>query len=92
MASSTNNAFTRRIRLESIVINREPVAIGGFLTLEASIVHTQKSGVCDYPRIQSLTIKELLAGKQIEMPQSGIPIKQAIKINGSEDQRVLVLK
>lgn len=44
----------------------------------------------DYPRIQILTVEEVLAGKQIEMPPSAGPFKQAEKMSGdSTDQNTL---
>lgn len=46
----------------------------------------------DYPRLQILTIEELLAGKQVEMPQTSISFKQAEKMGGeSTDQGMLGL-
>ena len=41
----------------------------------------------DYPRIQILTIEELLTGKQIEMPPSGVTFKQAEKIAGENNDQ-----
>ena len=40
-----------------------------------------------YPRIQILTIEELLAGKQVDMPPSGITFKQATRISTDTDDQ-----
>lgn len=41
----------------------------------------------DYPNIQILTVEDILAGKQIDMPSSSITFKQAEKIqNDINDQ------
>jgi len=82
-------------------IDRESAAIGVFLTLEPATSHMLNEAATagffhskgwhrDYPRIQILTIEELLAGKQVDMPPSGITFKQAEKISSqAEDQRSL---
>ena len=72
-------------------IQREEAAIGVFLTLEPAtkpmIDEAASAGFFhsegwhrDYPRMQILTVEEVLAGKQIEMPPSTGPFKQAEKI------------
>ena len=72
-------------------IDRESAAIGVFLTLEKPTSHMLNEAASagffhsdgwnrDYPRIQILTIEELLTGKQIEMPPSGVTFKQAEKV------------
>ncbi len=38
----------------------------------------------DYPKLQILTIEELLTGKQPDMPPSSITFKQAEKMVGSD--------
>ena len=44
----------------------------------------------DYPRLQILTIEDLLSGKQLEMPQTSITFKQAEKMSGqTKDQGIL---
>ena len=44
----------------------------------------------DYPRLQIVTVEELLAGKSIEMPQTSITFKQAERISEqSENQGAL---
>jgi site-specific DNA-methyltransferase (adenine-specific) len=74
------------------VIERENAAIGVFISLEpptqemekesASVdFYTSKLWQKSYPRIQILTIKELLDGKQIQMPPSQVAsFKSAEKI------------
>ncbi len=82
-------------------IDRESAAIGVFLTLEKPTSHMLNEAASagffhsdgwhkDYPRIQILTIKELLSGKQVDMPPSGITFKQAEKISSDNaDQGAL---
>ncbi len=82
-------------------IQREEAAIGVFLTLEpatkpmideaASAGYFHSEGWHrDYPRMQILTVEEVLAGKQIEMPPSTGPFKQAEKVSpDNADQNTL---
>lgn len=74
----------------------ESAAIGVFLTLEPATSHVLNEAASagyfhsegwhrDYPRIQILTIEEVLAGKQIEMPPSGVTFKQAEKVQAESD-------
>ena len=74
-------------------IDREQAAIGVFITLEkpSRDMTTEAVGKGfyhspdwnkDYPRLQILTIEELLSGKQLEMPQTSITFKQAEKMSG----------
>ena len=69
-------------------IDREGAVIGVFLTLEEPSSHMINEAASagffhsegwhkDYPRIQILTVEELLEGKQVNMPPSGITFKQA---------------
>ncbi len=84
------------------VIDREKAAIGVLITLEpptrdmiteaagAGFYHSPGWGK-DYPRIQILTIEELLAGQQIEMPPQRTTFKQAPRVEAnSNDQRPLL--
>ena len=77
-------------------IEREAAAIGVFITLEEPSRDMETEAVSsgyyhsnlwqkDFPRIQILTIEELLKGKQIDMPKS-IPsqFKQAEKVKKSD--------
>ena len=79
-------------------IQREEAAIGVFLTLEpatkpmideaASAGYFHSEGWHrDYPRMQILTVEEVLAGKQIEMPPSTGPFKQAEKLKAFENDQ-----
>jgi site-specific DNA-methyltransferase (adenine-specific) len=44
----------------------------------------------DYPRLQIVTVEELFAGKQIEMPPSSITFKQAERFSQeTKDQGTL---
>ena len=81
--------------------DRENAAIGVFITLEkpSRDMTTEAVGKGfyhsdgwnkDYPKLQILTIEELLEGKQIEMPQTSITFKQAEKMSSdSQDQNTL---
>jgi site-specific DNA-methyltransferase (adenine-specific) len=74
------------------VVEREGAAMGVFITLEppssdmlteavSAGYFTSRTWQKDYPRIQILTIEELLAGKGIEMPPSAYgTFKQAGKV------------
>jgi DNA modification methylase len=63
------------------VMEREEVALGAFITMQAPTkpmrVEAAEAGFYDapwgqkYPRLQILTIEELLAGKRIDMPPVG---------------------
>jgi hypothetical protein len=78
------------------VIEREDAAIGVFITLEeptaamrkeaadASFWQTKSLAGSKHPRLQILTIQELLAGKRIDMPaqQEIRSFKQAPKATG----------
>ncbi len=83
------------------VVEREKAAIGVFLTLEKPTKPMIEEAVGkgfyhsdgwnkDYPRIQILTVEEILAGKQVDMPPTGITFKQAEKMGGANvDQGAL---
>ena len=82
-------------------VEREGAAMGVFLTLEnptkPMIDEAASAGFFhsdgwhkDYPKIQILTVEQLLAGKQIEMPPSGVTFKQAERIETeTKDQGTL---
>ena len=73
-------------------INRESAAIGVFLTLEEPTAQMKHEAVTagyyhspgwnqDYPRIQILTVKDLLAGTaRLQMPPPNPPFKQAQQV------------
>ena len=80
-------------------LDREEAAIGVFVSLEeptrdmlteaatAGFYHSQVWNK-DYPRLQILTIEELLAGKEIEMPPSAYgTFKQAEKVKKDEGKQ-----
>jgi site-specific DNA-methyltransferase (adenine-specific) len=80
------------------VIEREEAAIGVFLTLEqpsqAMIKEAVEAGYYnspiwhkDYPRLQILTIEDLLAGKEIDMPPQHGTFKQAERIKKQEGKQ-----
>ena len=72
-------------------VNRENAAIGIFVTLEEPSKDMVKEALSagfyqsplwsqNFPKIQILTIQELLEGAEIKMPPSGITFKQAKRI------------
>lgn len=76
-------------------IEREDAAIGVFITLEPPTSEMDKEAVSagfyvselwqeNYPKIQILTIEELLTGKQIQMPPSYGTFKKAQKVKKEE--------
>lgn len=81
-------------------VEREQAAIGVFITLERPTREMTKEALSagfyrsavwgkDYPRIQILTIADLLAGKGIEMPPQHGTFKQAERVkNGSDEQQL----
>jgi site-specific DNA-methyltransferase (adenine-specific) len=89
------------IRDLSHVIEREKAAIGVFLTLEKpSKDMTTEAVGCgfyhspgwnkDFPKLQILTVEELLAGKQVQLPPSLHTFKQAEKIQQPETNQNLL--
>jgi site-specific DNA-methyltransferase (adenine-specific) len=77
------------------VIERENAAIGVFITLEPPTKDMEKEAVSadfytselwqkSYPKIQILTIEQLLSGAQINMPSAHGTFKKAEKIKKSE--------
>ncbi|MFZ5822437.1 MAG: restriction endonuclease, partial [Chloroflexota bacterium] len=81
-------------------VERENAAIGVFLTLEgpsrdmlaesasAGFYHSNLWGK-DYPRVQILTVEDLLAGRGIDMPpySAGQTFKQAGKVKKQEGKQ-----
>jgi len=79
------------IRELKTVVENQKAVIGAFITLESPtqpmVTEAVKAGYYErwgkkYPKLQILTIEELLAGKEIEYPQSPIDItfKKAEKV------------
>lgn len=84
-------------------INRESAAIGVFLTLEEPTAQMRQEAVTagyynspgwnqDYPRIQILTVKDLLSGTaRLQMPPPNPPFKQAQQVKEQDHmQRRLI--
>lgn len=83
------------------VLEREKAAIGIFLTLEnpskdmrteavTSGFYTSEHFHKDYPRIQILTVEELLADKAVQIPTGSVAFKQSQKVSPlSDEQNVL---
>jgi len=81
------------------VVEREEAALGVFITLEpptqdmiaeavSAGYFTSKTWQKDYPRIQILTVEDLLAGKGINMPPSAFgTFKQAGKVRREEGRQ-----
>ena len=86
------------------VISREKAEIGAFLSLEpptspmrreAASAGFYKSPWGRYPRIQLLTIEDLLGGKSIDYPQAAdVTFKKAQRVrpNPSEKQKILPME
>jgi DNA modification methylase len=81
------------------VIEREKAQLGVLLTMEEPTkpMHTEaaSAGFYDspgfkkkYPRLQILTIAELLEGKKIEYPQTNVTFKQAPKAKGKTTEQM----
>lgn len=76
-------------------VKREKAAIGAFLTLESPTREMTTEAVSagfyespgwnqTYPKIQILTIEELLNGAEIKMPPTGMTFKQAQRVKENE--------
>ena len=76
-------------------VEREDAAIGVFITLEPATKDMEKEAIAagyytselwqkDYQRIQILTIAQLLAGAEIQMPAAHGTFKQAQRVRKSE--------
>lgn len=77
-------------------LEREGAAIGVFVTLEepsrdmltesatAGFYHSDGLGR-DYPKLQILTIADLLGGAEVKMPQGQATFKQAPRVKGGKD-------
>ena len=86
------------------VISREKAQVGAFLSLEpptspmrreAASAGFYKSPWGKHPRIQLLTIEDLLGGKSIDYPQAGdVTFKKAQRVrpNPSEKQKILPIE
>ncbi|MCS6837099.1 MAG: restriction endonuclease [Anaerolineae bacterium] len=82
-------------------VEREKAAIGVFITLEPPTRDMQTEAVsagsyhsplwdADYPRVQVLTIEELLRGAQIKMPPQHGTFKQAPRVRPTAEQKLLL--
>lgn len=80
------------------VLDREGAAIGVFITLDAPTKEMLAEAVSagfyhspgwerDYPRLQILTIEELLQGAEVKMPPATITFKQAEKVQVAEPEQ-----
>ncbi|MEW5988236.1 MAG: DNA methyltransferase [Chloroflexota bacterium] len=78
-------------------VEREGAAMGVFITLEEPTRDMQTEAVAagyyetpwgkSYPRLQILTIQELLSGKQIAMPSTQMTFKQAQRVKDEGPQQ-----
>jgi site-specific DNA-methyltransferase (adenine-specific) len=84
------------------VLDREGAAMGVFITLETPTKEMLAEAVSagfyhspgwerDYPRLQILTIAELLQGAEVKMPPATITFKQAEKVQVAEPEQPLLL-
>jgi site-specific DNA-methyltransferase (adenine-specific) len=80
------------------VLDREKAAIGVYISLDRPTSDMTREAVAagyytspvwqkDYPKIQILTIEDLLSGKEIEMPPDYGTFKQAQKVKKSEGKQ-----
>lgn len=83
-------------------VDREKAAIGVFITLEEPTSEMKKEAVSagfyhspvwerDYPRVQILSIADLLHGKEIQMPTISRTFKQAQRVSPSDGTEQLDL-
>ncbi len=86
---------SRDIRDLRGTVEREKAAIGVLITLELPTSAMEKEAITagfyhspgwqlDYPRIQILTIEQLLGGEQMKMPFTSVTFKQAQKVKQTE--------
>jgi DNA modification methylase len=79
-------------------LQREEAAIGVFITLETPTRDMQKEAASagfyhspgwdkDYPKLQILTIADLLTGKTVNMPNTSITFKQARKVRDGDAEQ-----
>ena len=79
-------------------MEREEAAIGVFITLETPTRDMQKEAASagfyhspgwdkDYPKLQILSIADLLTGKTVNMPNTSITFKQARKVKEGEAEQ-----
>ena len=78
-------------------LDREGGAIGVFITLEKPTAHMiNEAASADFftsehfgkfPRIQILTIEDLLGGKAVQMPHSNVTFKQAERVQTESDDQ-----
>ncbi len=72
-------------------VERENAVLGVFVTLHAPSEAMKKETVAagfyhspgwnrDYPRLQILTVSDLLTGERVQMPPTGVTFKQAQKV------------
>jgi site-specific DNA-methyltransferase (adenine-specific) len=83
-------------------LNRENAAVGVFITLEPPskdmIAEAVSTGYYhspgwdkDYPKLQILTVEELLKGVEVKMPPTSITFKQAEKVKSAKPEQPTLL-
>lgn len=83
------------------VLDREKGQIGVFITLENPTPEMKKEATIsgfyhsdfwnkDYPKIQILTIEDLLRGKKVEMPPQKEPFKRAVPVKTEAENMALI--
>ena len=94
----SGHANVSHIRDLGHVIDRENAAIGVYLTLEPPtkpmLTEAAECGFYhspgwnkDYPRLQILTVEDLLAGKTVDLPPNLQTYKQAETVQGDPDEQ-----
>jgi site-specific DNA-methyltransferase (adenine-specific) len=98
----SGNVSSRDIRDLRGTVEREKSAMGVFITLEPSTAPMEKEAVSagfydslgwkrSYPKIQILTIEELMQGKEVDMPPEWGTFKQAQRVGPQAEQPELGL-
>jgi DNA modification methylase len=98
----SGSVSSRDIRDLRGTVEREDAAMGVFITLEPSTAPMEKEAVSagfydspgwkrNYPKIQILTIEELMQGKPVDMPPEWGTFKQARRVGPQAEQPELGL-
>jgi site-specific DNA-methyltransferase (adenine-specific) len=93
--AKSGKVSSRDIRDLRGTVEREKAAIGVLITLEPPTSAMEKEAITagfyhspgwqlDYPRIQILTIEQLLDGEQVKMPFTSVTFKQAQRVQQTE--------
>jgi len=94
-----DNLKILREHIDTGSVDREKAAIGVYLTLEppthpmieeatTAVFYHSEGWNRDFPKLQILTVEDLLNGKQVQLPPSLHTFKQAEKIEASETDQL----